>query len=282
MDLISLRRQHFIQPPEAVEIAPDWVAKVAFASITGLPDNRDLVSRQWPAIAGTVTRTPSQKGAASTTGSVSSGLVWSTLKPIPNIFPSGMSFLMFAKPTPGGTLQRAFFLGDEVQIPSNQYNQSTLVFNSTKAGVASSGLFTCFEYNFGFQGAAQSTAGAVDGNWHVFIGTRSPGYGTWTLYRDGLDVTAGSPTFANAIALNDGCRLHVHPGAVQGYTGELALGVAFRTLLDVTEVRSLSNNPWQIFRAAARRIWYEPAGIAPGGFQAAWAHSSNVILGAGI
>lgn len=198
---------------------------------------------------------------ASYTGSVASGLVWSTLTPVPSIFITGMAFLIYAKPSAGGTLQRAFFLGDEVQIPSNQYNQSTVVFNSTKAGVASSGIFTCFEYNFGFQAAAQSVAGTVDGNWHVFIGNRPPGFGTWTLYRDGIDVTAALPTQANGITLNPGCRLHIHPGSTQGYTQDMALGVVFNSPLDALQIADLSINPWRVIEASPIVLWpYASAG----------------------
>ncbi len=214
----------------------------------------DVVSRVAPVVGSTVRRQGTEKGYASYTSNVAQGLVWASLRPVPSIFDTGISLLLFANPAAGGTQQRAFFLGNEDPVPSNQYNQANIAFNCDTTGTSASGLFAALEYDFGFRGVAQSTAGMVDGKWHVFIATRPPGYGTWTLYRDGLNVT-GSTGYANAVDLLDGCRVHCHPSGSVGYMGNSVLAVAFNLELDANQTRKLSNNPWQIFQAPGRRLW---------------------------
>ncbi|PTR17493.1 hypothetical protein C8R31_101657 [Nitrosospira sp. Nsp2] len=251
--MIPLLKRHLIQPQYSVELDPAWKDRVAFASITGLPGSEDIVTRSFPAEGSTVGRRPSQKGLASYTGNVAHGLVWSSLRPIPSIFATGMTFLMYAKPVAGGTLQRAFFVGDELPAVSSQYNQACFAFNCTASGTASSGLFSTFEYNFGFQGTGQSSAGVVDGEWHVFIATRPAGFGSWTLYRDGINVTS-SGTPANGVILTDGCRVHVHPGATQGYPDDAELAVILKEYTTPEDALRLSNNPWQIYRQERRLV----------------------------
>lgn len=259
--MILLPQPYTAQPQGGVVLDRNWARKIAFASITGVGGARDLVSGLFPTLQGTVGTRASEEGLASYTGSVSSGLVWSTLTPVANIFTTGMAFLIFANPAAQGTVQRTFFFGDELAAVSNQYNQSDFAFNCDKTGTGSSGLFSCFEYNFGFQAATQSTAGAVDGNWHVFIASRPAGHGQWTLYRDGIDVSS-TATAANGIALTVGARVHIHPGSINGYMGNSALAVAFNGPLNSTEVSDLSVNPWRIFEPD--NYWILPvAGAAP-------------------
>ncbi len=259
--MISLPQPHTRQPQGDVVLDRSWARRIAFVSITGINGGRDLTSGLFPTAQGTVGSRASAKGIASYTGSVSSGYVWSSLTPVPSIFDTGMAFLLFASPAAQGTLQRAFFLGDEVQGGSNQYNQSSMVFNCDNTGNSSSGLFSCFEYNFGFQASTQSTAGSVDGNWHVFIGNRAAGFGYWDLYRDGANVNStASP--ASGIILTPGARVHIHPGNVNGYTGDSVLAVAFNRTLNLNEVTELSANPWCIFEPENYWIW-PVAGAAP-------------------
>ncbi len=259
--MIPLLKRHLIQPQYSVELDPAWKDRIGFASITGLPGSQDIVSRTFPAEGSTVRRRASQKGVASYTGNVADGLVWASLNPVPSIFLTGITLLLYANPAAGGTIQRPFFLGNEDPVPSNQYNQVNILFNSTKAGVASSGLFTAFEYNFGFQGTGESAAGMVDGEWHVFIATRPPGFGSFTLYRDGINVTSSGGS-ANGIVMLDGCRVHCHPSGSQGYMGESALAVAFPEYITPEDALKLSNNPWQIFRQERELVFPSTGGGA--------------------
>jgi hypothetical protein len=241
------------------DLSEKWAKRIAFASITGLNGTIDLVSRIKPVEGATVGRKGTDRGMLSSyTGNVAQGLVWSTLKPVPSIFNTGISLLIFANPTAGGTIQRPFFLGNEDPVPSNQYNQVNIAFNCTKAGVASSGQWSAFEYNFGFQGTADSTAGMVDGKWHVFVATRPPGFGAFTLYRDGVNVTSSTGS-ANGIVMLDGCRIHCHPSGSQGYMGGVSLAVAFNTPLTAAEVTELSADPWQILEARSFTWFFDQA-----------------------
>jgi hypothetical protein len=251
--MISLPQPHTTQPPGAVVLDRNWARRIAFASITGLNGGRELTSGLFPTVQGTVSSRASEKGRASYTGSVASGLVWSSLTPIPSIFNTGMAFLIFANPAAQATQQRALFLGDETSA-GGSFNQASLAFNCDKTGTGSSGLFSCFEYSFGFAATTQSTAGAVDGNWHVFIGNKPANFGYWDLYRDGITVSS-TATPANGIVLNAGARVHVNPGSTVGYTGNAVLAVFFNRFLNANEIIELSANPWCVFEPENYWIW---------------------------
>lgn len=258
--MISLPQPLTTQPQGGVVLDRNWARKIAFASITGVNGAADHITGLFPTFQGTVGSRPAEKGVASYTGSVTSGLVWSTLTPIPSIFNTGMAFLIFANPAAQGTQQRALFLGDEVAT-GGSFNQASLAFNCDKTGTGSSGLFSCFEYNFGFQASTQSTAAAVDGDWHVFMGNKAAGFGYWDLYRDGANVNS-TATAANGIVLNAGARVHINPGNTVGYMGNTALTVFFNRSLNLTEILDLSSNPWRVFEPENYFIW-PYAGAAP-------------------
>jgi hypothetical protein len=247
-------RRLVTQPQYLAPLDARWKGKVNFVSVTGLPGAQDRVSKQFPA--STVLRQATPKGLASYTGSGTNGLVWSGLTPVSNTG-NGMAFLMLANPAASGTQGRALFLGNEA---SSFFNQCDLIFNSDKTGASSSGIFSVTEYDNFFGASAQSIAGQMDGNWHVFIANRPAGDSTWALYRDGINVT-DTTTFGTGTAMTAGVRVHCAPTTTAGYTGNAVLA-AVLTSLNRGEIAALSDNPWILFQALTRRLWAASGGTA--------------------
>jgi hypothetical protein len=264
---IILPRRFKAQPQYAAPLDAKWKGKVNFVSVTGLPGAQDRVSKKFPVSA--VLRQATPKGLASYTGSGTNGLVWSGLTPVSNTG-NGMAFLMLANPAASGTQGRALFLGNEA---SSFFNQCDLIFNSDKTGTSSSGIFAVTEYDNFFGASAQSIAGQMDGNWHVFIANRPAGDSTWALYRDGINVT-DTTTFGTGIAMTAGVRVHCAPATTAGYTGNAVLA-AVLTSLNRGEIADLSDNPWILFQAPARRLGTASSGTTLVGANSTEANTSS-------
>lgn len=70
-------------------------------------------------------------------------------------------------------------------------------------------------------------------------------------------------------------------GAPSSITGNMQFARIWKRSLDISEVVSLYENPWQICKPLVKRIYVSPAAAA-GGFQAAWATRKSKIIGAGV
>ena len=87
----------------------------------------------------------------------------------------------------------------------------------------------------------------------------------------GVDTVAASNTVAlGASWLSGG------PSAGLYWPGEIALAGVFNRDLSDQEIKSLSDNPWQLF--APRRIWVPQGAGAPATFSPAWARNRNTII----
>ena len=107
------------------------------------------------------------------------------------------------------------------------------------------GAFSFFTYSGA--PATASAAGLVDGEWHVFVGVRR---GTsHELYRDG--VLAASTT-ASVYNISQASRYTAigsrGNGTTESYSRDTACAYGFDRALSVPEVKSISENPWQVFR----------------------------------
>ena len=97
-------------------------------------------------------------------------------------------------------------------------------------------------------------------------------------YVNGVAIASVSSTlsFVSAIdVFNVGVERY--SGALAGkFIGAIPVSCLWTRALSGTEVKSLSDNPWQIFAPIQRRIWV-PASVASG-FKSAWARDANSVL----
>ncbi len=134
-----------------------------------------------------------------------------------------------------------------------------------------------FDVSAGVTGRATSsvalTAAQLAGGF-VMGATASPT--ATAVFQNGVKTGSATPT--NMAAPTGDFWIGAQKTGTQGWTvGGLNLVVGwFRTLSDA-EMRSLGDNPWQIFLAPTRRKFAPPA-AAGGSFQAAWAVNSNVLI----
>lgn len=112
------------------------------------------------------------------------------------------------------------------------------------------------------------------------------GTGAMKLYLNGYDDTLSNAFTAATGAVSSFNRVSLG-GTDRGTdvfagTGQnQALIVAWNRALSPAEALELSRNPWQLFMPQPRRFYLQAQSAAPGGFVAAWAANSNLILGTG-
>lgn len=262
------------QPPRhgSLELSPRWAGAIGFASLTGRDVREDAKTHALASVSGTINTTVTQHGYASLPSSASSTrLSWTGLKPI-NAMGDGYAMMVFAAPVSSGTIRRAFYIGDEA---ASAYTGSSLIFNCNKAGVASAGRISLIEYSGGDKSNAQTNASIIDGGWHVYIANRPSGTSTPAIYIDGIDATLDGAANAGA---NFTAGVHVHgqpTSSTTGFTDPMALAVVFRRPLATGEIRSLADNPWQIF-AKPGRVYFFPS--AAGGAYTLDATSGSFAL----
>ena len=162
--------------------------------------------------------------------------------------PSGSSTYtlgLLAKPPSVATRTLSLFQGDAVAGGNPQLELSM---NSDSGASPSAGLFSFYDYNSGFNSQATSTAGAIDGNWHVFVGRRNgTGSTSGTVWVDGVNVTnsqSGGGGTLSTLPYVFICGSN-DPGLVScGYP--IALGVMWNRSLTDDEIYRWSADPFQI------------------------------------
>ena len=171
------------------------------------------------------------------------------------------TILCFAAPVAGATglRQSLFTQGSD---GSGFYTQYTLLADATgSAGSYTTGHILYAHYDAGVVKYKYTTSsGAVDGNWHVFVATRS---GTEvTLYRDGIALSAGDSGSGGAglNAITGSARVSGADGSSRVCTGSNALVAVWSRALSNAEVVTVSRNVWQLF--APRHIYIPTATAA--------------------
>jgi hypothetical protein len=122
-----------------------------------------------------------------------------------------------------------------------------------------------------------NTTGLNDNQDHVIVSRFTPfvSVETWadTLSRK-VTATSGVPA-----VLGGTLNLRLHNRSTTFYTGKSGLFALWYRALNDGEIAAVLSNPWRILEDETTTV-YLPAGVAPGGFKAAWASGSNTILGA--
>lgn len=254
-------------------LSGDWAGIVGFASVTGRSAAIDAKSRTLATPTGTISVVPTVQGLASKASSATSTrLSWTSLQPVAAMG-DGYAMLVYAAPASAGALQRAFSLGAEA---ASAYTNAALIFNSSLTGVATAGRVAFKEYSGSDKGQAETASTEVTGDWRVFIVNRPAGTYAPSIYVDGRDATLASTSSAG-VAFTAGVHVHGQPtSTTTGYDGLLSLAVAFRRPLSISEIRDLSQNPWQIFRKSPGRVYFFPS--AAGGAYTLDATSGSFAL----
>lgn len=250
--------KRFRQPNHPVGLSPEWASKIAFASLVGQGWNYDLKTKISPSVVGTgLSKTVGRHGAATIASNDTSGLFWGGRRLLAN-GNDGYAMLFLAAPVSQAEGDRAIVIGSE--SAGDSYNQITFIFNADKDAAVTAGKFAILEYNSAFANRADSTAGQVDGNWHVFIANRPSGAVAQRLYRDGLDVT-GTQASASGVATTAGISVLCSPASTSaGFEHPASLAVVFFAPLSTSDINTLSANPWAILESQPRQIYVASAG----------------------
>ena len=135
-------------------------------------------------------------------------------------------------------------------------NGAAFILANADGGYAPTFGYMCIAADIG-GGAGFRTAlpGQVDGKFHTWVFTRA---GTvFSLWRDGVLQFTGSGT---VVDITSGGISFVGVGAATGYSGfnntaTFLQASAWSRALSASEIRSLSDNPWQIFLPDNQPIW---------------------------
>ena len=164
-------------------------------------------------------------------------------------------------------------VGNFVQIyddSGTNNNQIVLAANANFNAAATAGIFSLFEYNGGFNTAIQSNASTVDGNWHIFAGSR-PGGAVCKLYQDGVDVsssTASNTASAISSAAGPVC-IGGSPSTNRAGNFPIEFVAIWNRTLAPEEHFAFALNPFVIFHprgmVSPRPWWRILWGLATGG-----------------
>lgn len=217
----------------------------------------DLVSKTVGVKGGTIRNTINSNFKITEASDKSSYINWN-LKPLINDS-SGITLLLFAKCLNEGVKSRAFVIGSESAGQGN--NAAQIVFNATNTHGDSAGLFDVCEYQTAFVSSTQSIGGAVDGKFNLWVCRRENLTNTWSIFKNGINVSSGSTGTAGVFTFSSGVRLHGAPvSTTQGLSYPIIMSSIFGRYLTDYEILSLSKNPWQIFKSQEPPNFYSGFG----------------------
>lgn len=246
------------QPHNLLGAVPGIGSEVAFSDVGAIGDRFTGTSREW-------------------TASADAGVTYTDRRPFTS--DTGYSGLILAKPASTG-IQVAF----SQRHSTDNIAQITLIFGVTTVFGGGDGYLTGFARNDAGTNVGFSADNQADGDWHCWGMSQDTVGGK--MYRDGVEQTLNADNGLSGTLINTVQKVRIGNGA--DYTGTnwvltdgLALVVVWPRRVQSELLRVLSLNPFDVFEPQSRRQRFIPAAVG-GGFQAAWASNSNVLLGAGI
>ena len=155
---------------------------------------------------------------------------------------SDATFVVFASTLSIATRTDTFTIGPNSATP---YEQRTLSLNSNQSAGAAAGVFSAFDYSGGFLCSAQSIAGMVDGNPHVYAARRSGS--NYTVWRDGVNVTSSATSGASTVG-SGLPNTYVFGASARGAANlRVSIGLALSRALSDAEMAAVTRNPWIVF-----------------------------------
>lgn len=234
----------------------------------------DLVSKTVGIKGGTIRNTINSNFKITEASDKSSYINWN-LKPLIDDS-SGITLLLFAKCLNEGVKSRAFVIGSESAGQGN--NAAQIVFNATNTHGDSAGLFDVCEYQTSFVSSTQSIGGAVDGKFNLWVCRREKQTNTWSIFKNGINVSSGSIGTAGVFTFSSGVRLHGAPvSTTQGLSYPIIMSSIFGRYLTDYEILSLSKNPWQIFKSTPQIIPYTTPALGWGSTKNIYAPKQKVV-----
>lgn len=246
--MILTRSIRLSQPQGPVEVAPEWGGRGAVY----LPPVQSNINR----VAGTVGRGPTPQGVSAT---YSAG-VENKIERLNGSAPNGITEftqLIYITPLAGGAVNDRGIFGSRNTVGATSFVQ--LVHRARDA--AANGRF-CYAMSHDPTSGATETVvrtsdySAVDNVPALLVATVKNN--TLSLYLDGVLHTS---TAASAVAMSGQAELQIGNYYDNVNTRRLSANVhmaAFLPLgLGASEVAALSRNPWQLFRPAQRRVYFD-------------------------
>ena len=118
---------------------------------------------------------------------------------------------------------------------------------------------------------------AADLNRHVHVGTVTQS--TVSLYRDGLFRASATNPGYGVFSPSYDFKILGDNGSGNAAVQDLFVTALWHRALSDAEIKSLSNNPWQIFEPEVQRIWVDD-GVSAGGPGDAFGSASDLTLAA--
>ena len=245
-----------------IDAANPLALGLVFLTLPGQFSGKDLVQGRHPTRAGYTFGASPYGNAATLAAGAGNRLDYGTYAAIP-INSSTYTIGAVAKPAAAATSSVIYYQG----LVSGRFTAYALSMNSNNLPTAASGRFALYEYDSGTKFAVNSLAGAVDGNWHVFIVQRAA-ISVGDCYLDGvaqgsaLNPSLPSETISNTSPLTVGGG----SGSTQVANYPVALVCAWARALLPAEILAFSRNPWQLFAPfPSARTYSFPVGaiVAP-------------------
>ena len=148
---------------------------------------------------------------------------------------------------------------------AQQYGTSP--FPQTNLGYGTSGVagtIEFFDYNSPSKLASVAKVGAADNKYHIVAGVRNGAVAETKLYIDGVD-TLVTPTGVGGVVNSALQRVSVgndgdYISADRTFNNPLDLVLVWGRALSPKEIKSLSDNPWQIFASQPRKLFVAAGG----------------------
>lgn len=173
---------------------------------------------------------------------------------------NGLTVLAVAAPTASTSLKMAF----SQRLQGGAFTQTAFIFNTKDIldiSAPTSGSVLLANYNNTGSGVAADSQ--IDGLPHCWIAGNSASSGY--IFRDGVKQTLSVDTRTVSTLTNTSQQARIGNVAANARTTEvhddpLFLVVVWDRMLSEAEAKTVSANPWQLFRPIQRRIWVEVGG----------------------
>lgn len=181
--------------------------------------------------------------AANFTTATSNGLNYGNYFCVPSNSTT-YSIVVLAAPTSTARVSAPFVQYDQLGSGNTQID---FMFNATSAGSASAGAFAFLEYSSGNKATADSSAGAIDGKWHLFGVSRGISSGVSRLFLDGVQSGADGTSLSGST--QSGTPVMVCGGKNRDWATDypVMFVAVWGRALSNTEHFALAANPWRMF-----------------------------------
>ena len=168
----------------------------------------------------------------------------------------GLTYFVLADPVATGVARTIPF------VTGGTGPENYLQFNANRSGTVTSGMFSVSVADSGVGG---EIASAVDGKLHAFAVTYATSNTAPKMYWDGVDGTTASSAAAAGLVTGAGINDYIGGYSSNGYAANgygIYLALGWNRELSASQIKSLSDNPWQIFKAPQRRLYMSSTGAA--------------------